>query len=97
MKENIVSLSLKEYNELRDFKKEVEENRAKSKYAVISNTFRSGLCNNIEIVKYYAQEEVILDFENKIRELKYKLEMKDVEIENFKKMSYWEILKFKNK
>ena len=105
MQENTVLLSVKEYNELRDFKKEVEENLTKSKFAVITNHYGFGLYSNSLTTKYYTQDEVILDFENKnkklkkeICELKSKLEIKEsVEetIDDLKNMSYWEFRKWR--
>jgi len=108
MQQNTVLLSVKEYNELRDFKKEVEENLAKLKFAVITNQYGFGLYSENVTTKYYTQDEVILDFENKnkeleeeICELKSKIEksgMKEpveITIDDLKNMSYWEFRKWR--
>lgn len=108
MQENTVLLSVKEYNELRDFKKEVEENLTKSKFAVITNGYGYGLYSHDVTTRYYTQDEAILDFENKNKELKEEIcELKsklkkseikepvEVTIDDLKNMSYWEFRKWR--
>ncbi len=43
MGKDTVLLSIEKYNELRDFKKEVEKNRNELKFAVIEETWNSSL------------------------------------------------------
>lgn len=108
MQENTVLLSVKEYNELRDFKKEVEENLTKSKFAVITNQYGYRLYSHNVTTKYYTQDEAILDFENEnkelrkeISELKSKVEKEEtkepveITIDELKNMSYWEFRKWR--
>lgn len=106
MEKNIVLLAVEEYNELRDFKKEVEDSWEKSKFAVIEE--RWGMFGSGSSRKYYIESEIIIDFEKRNKELEVKnkeLEAKleklgieepiEISIKDLKKMSYWEFRKFK--
>ena len=108
MQKDTVLLSVEKYNELRDFKKEIEG----GKVFVVKDSWggfiSSGYCN-----KYYTNDEVVADFEKRnseladeIKELKSQLEKKDEEckkkyepkeitLEDVKNMSWREFKKWK--
>ena len=103
MEKSIVLLDVEKYNELRDFKKEVEESRKESKFAVIEERW-GGFLTNGYTRKYYTENEAVLDFENRNKQLEAKnkeLEAKNKELEakiginDLKKMSYWEFRKWR--
>ena len=108
MEENTVLLSLKEYNELRDLKIEVEESIKNSKFAVITKVFGNSVYSGTEITKYLTEKEAIVDFQNennelnlKIIQLEKKVEKSElieavlVTIDDLKNMSYWEFRKWR--
>lgn len=101
MKKDTVLLSLEAYNELRDFKKEVEESRKESKFAVIEERRDGILCGGYTR-KYYTENEAVLDFESKNKELESKIEKAgikepvEISINDLKKMSYWKFRKWRN-
>lgn len=108
MKKDTVLLSLEAYNELRDFKKEVEESRKESKFAVIEERRDGILCGGYTR-KYYTENEAVLDFESKNKDFESKnkeLESKiekagikepvEISINDLKKMSYWKFRKWRN-
>ena len=89
MTENTVLLSLARYNELRDFYNGIKE----GKFMVVDS-----YCNNI----YYLEEkEVIQSLKNDLRKLQkeyYALKRPDEKtIDDVKKMSLWQFLKWRNK
>lgn len=68
MEANTVVLPLKEYNELRDFKTESEENLKNQKFIVIQEYL--GLWGKvISQRKYYFESEIVLDFQNRNKNL----------------------------
>ena len=111
MEKDTVLLSLETYNELRDFKKEVEENRNSAKFAVIGQ--RNLFFGSETTTKYYTESEAVLDFENRNNELEaenneLKAENNELKAENnelrseieksksdLKKMSYWKFRKLR--
>lgn len=107
MEKDTVLLAVEKYNELRDFKKEVEESRKESKFAVIEETW-GGFVGGGYSIKYYTENEAVLDFETRNKELEAKnkeLEAKiekagikepvEISINDLKKMSYWEFRKWR--
>lgn len=106
METDTVLLAVEKYNELRDFKKEVEESRKESKFAVIEErwgNFYGGYTR-----KYYTENEAVADFEKRNKdletenkELKAKIEKSrikepvEISINDLKKMSYWEFRKWR--
>lgn len=107
MEKDTVLLAVEEYNELRDFKKEVEESRKESKFAVIEERW-GGFIGGGYSRKYYTENEAVLDFETRNKELEAKnkeLEAKiekagikepvEISINDLKKMSYWEFRKWR--
>ena len=107
MEKDTVLLAVEKYNELRDFKKEVEKSRKESKFAVIEDRW-GGLIGCGYSRKYYTESEAILDFETRNKELEAKnkeleakikkfgiKEPKEVSINDIKKMSYWEFRKWR--
>jgi len=106
MEKDTVLLAVEKYNELRDFKKEIEKSWRESKFAVIEER-GGGLLTIGYTRKYYTENEAVLDFENRNKELKAKnteLEAKNTELEakieksginDLKKMSYWQFRKWR--
>ena len=102
METDTVLLAVEKYNELRDFKKEVEESRKESKFAVIEERW-GGFIGGGYSRKYYTENEAVLDFETRNKELEAKnkeLEAKikepvEISINDLKKMSYWEFRKWR--
>ncbi len=108
MEKDTVLLAVEKYNELRDFKKEVEESLKESKFAVIEERW-GGLGFGGGYTKmYYTESEIVLDFEKRNKELETKnkeletkiekfgiKEPKEVSINDLKKMSYWEFRKWR--
>ena len=94
MEKDTVFLAVEKYNELRDFKKEVEESLKESKFAVIEE--RSSLFSNGYSIKYYTENEAVLDFETRNKELEAKNKELKAKINDLKKMSYWEFRKWRN-
>ena len=68
MEKDTVLLAVEKYNELRDFKKEVEESRKESKFAVIEERW-GGRFGGGYTRKYYTENEAVADFENRNKEL----------------------------
>ena len=107
MEKDTVLLAVEKYNELRDFKKEVEESRKESKFAVIEERC-GGMFGGGYTRKYYTENEAVLDFETRNKELEAKnkelevkiekfgvKESKEISINDIKKMSYWEFRKWR--
>ena len=107
MEKDTVLLAVEKYNELRDFKKEVEESRKESKFAVIEERW-VGMFGGGYTRKYYTENEAIFDFEKRNKELEAKnkeleakfeklgiKEPKEISINDLKKMSYWEFRKWR--
>jgi hypothetical protein len=107
MEKDTVLLAVEKYNELRDFKKEVEESLKESKFAVIEERW-GGFVGGGYSRKYYTENEAVLDFETRNKELEAKnkeLEAKiekagikepvEISINDLKKMSYWEFRKWR--
>lgn len=110
MEKDTVLLDIAVYNELRDFKKEVEESLKESKFAVIEERWGfvfGGVCNRYTR-KYYTENEAVADFEKRNKELETEnKEMKDkieksgikepveISINDLKKMSYWQFRKWR--
>lgn len=98
MEQNTVVITLKEYDKLRDFKKEVEESRKESKFAVIIERW-GGFVPAGKIRVYYTESEIVADFEKRNNELEAKIRvMANYEKElasKLKKMSFWELLKWR--
>jgi hypothetical protein len=98
MEQNTVVITLEEYNKLRDFKKEVERNREKSKYAVIEERW-GGFVPSGRIRMYYTESEIVADFEKRNKELEAKIrDMANYKKElasELKKMSFWKLLKYR--
>ncbi len=94
MKKDTVLLALENYNELRDYKKEVEKSREESKFAVIeerwTDMFTSGYT-----CKYYTDNEAVLDFEKRNKELTDENKELKAKINDLKKMPYWEFRKWR--
>lgn len=83
MEKDTVLLDVEKYNELRDFKKEVEESLKESRFAVIEDRL-DAIGFNYHTRKYYTESEAILDFETRNKELEAKnteLEAKNKELE----------------
>ena len=83
MEKDTVLLAVEKYNELRDFKKEVEESRKESKFAVIEERW-GGMFGSGYTLKYYTENEAVLDFEKRNKELEAKnreFEAKNKELE----------------
>ena len=83
MEKDTVLLAVEKYNELRDFKKEVEESLKESKFAVIEEKW-GGFVGGGYSRKYYTENEAVLDFETRNKELEAKnkeLEAKNKELE----------------
>lgn len=108
MEKDTVLLAVENYNELRDFKKEVEESRKESKFAVIEERWSSMFGSGRYTRKYYTENEAVLDFETRNKELEAKnkeLEAKiekygikepvEISINDLKEMSYWEFRKWR--
>ena len=91
MEKDTVLLAVEKYNELRDFKKEVEESLKESKFAVIEGG--SSLFSNGYSIKYYTENEAVLDFETRNKELEAKNKELKAKINELKKMSYWEVFR----
>ena len=94
-REDNVNINLDEYNELRDFKKGINEN-----YFVLShpNWFGGGA----ERIDYKTKEETVLGLSNEINILKkevYDLKnpVETIEVIDFYEMSLWQIIKWKIK
>lgn len=84
MEKDTVLLSVEKYNELRDFKNEVEKSFEESKFAVIEQKigYLSGGMSYSR--KYYTEDEVVADFEKRNNELEGEIEElydKKVELE----------------
>jgi MinD-like ATPase involved in chromosome partitioning or flagellar assembly len=107
MEKDTVLLDIEKYNELRDFKKEVEESLKESRFAVIEDQ-RDVLGFIYHTRKYYTESEAILDFETRNKELEAKIEELEakikkagikepveISINDLKKMSYWEFRKWR--
>jgi hypothetical protein len=100
MEKDTVLLAVEKYNELRDFKKEVEESWKESKFAVIEERW-VGFIGGGYTRKYYTENEAVLDFETRNKELEAKIEKhgvkepKEISINDLKKMSYWEFRKLR--
>jgi hypothetical protein len=107
MEKDTVLLAVEKYNELRDFKKEVEESRKESKFAVIEERW-GGFIGGGNTLKYYTENEAVADFEKRNKELetenkelKAKIEKSgikepvEISINDLKKMSYWEFRKWR--
>ena len=97
MKKDTVLLAVEKYNELRDFKKKVEESLKESKFAVIEERWGSsfGFCGGYTR-KYYTENESIIDFETRNKELEAKIEKFGLKkpLNDIKKMSYFEFRKW---
>lgn len=107
MEKDTVLLSVEKYNELRDFQKEVEESWKESKFAVIEERW-GGFIGGGYTRRYYTENEAVLDFEKRNKELETKnkeletkiekygvKEPKEISINDLKKMSYWEFRKWR--
>ena len=84
MEKDTVLLAVEKYNELRDFKKEVEKSLKESKFAVIEERWSSFGFDGGYTRKYYTESEIVLDFEKRNKELETKnkeLETKNKELE----------------
>jgi hypothetical protein len=108
MQKDTVLLGVEKYNELRDFKKEVEESRKESKFAVIEERWGSSIFSGGYTRKYYTENEAVAEFEKRNKELetenkelKTKIEKSgikepvEISINDLKKMSYWEFRKWR--
>ena len=104
----MVTLSAKEYSELIDFKKEVEDGIKNSKIAVVISrstfSFASHFGTTEETVKYITEDEAALDFKKATEH--YQLQMEEawtimmklkVEKEELKNMSLWDFIKWRKK
>jgi len=100
MEKDTVLLSVKKYNELRDFEKKIKE----GKVCVISDSWGGFVFSGGYINKYYTNDEVVVDFEkrnsalvNEVEELKSQLDKKDKEttIEDVKRMNWNQFRKWK--
>jgi FtsZ-binding cell division protein ZapB len=97
-----VTISLQEYNDLRDFKKEVE----KGKCVVVVETFGRYCFTKIETTRYYTTSQVVSEIkkvntrlDNKISSLQEKiddLEKENVALKEEKRKSFWEFLNYFN-
>lgn len=108
MEKDTVLLTIEEYNELRDFKKEIEEKWEKSKFVVIEERWDSAWRDAVYSRKYYIESEIVSDFEKRNKKLEAKneeLKIKNKELEvkikkfntlinDIKEMSYWEFYKW---
>ena len=98
MEKDMVCLAIAKYNELRDFKKEVEKSLEESKVLVIEEGW--GVTGGYTR-KYYTESEAVLELEAKNKELRAKIEKAEIKepveisINDLKKMSYWEFRKWR--
>lgn len=80
MEKDTVLLAVEKYNELRDFKKEVEESLKESKFAVIEERWGDFVVYGYSR-KYYTENEAVLDFETRNKELEAKNKELEAKIE----------------
>ena len=101
MEKDTVVLSVEKYNELRDFQREVKAGKVFSLCRSWAGHY-SG-----KTVHFYTENEVLKEFETENKELRSKVinletkieksgnkELKEISINDLKKMSYWEFRKW---
>jgi hypothetical protein len=89
MEKDTVLLDVEKYNELRDFKKQMQE----GKTLVITDTrwtYRKEFVTESEAVKEIANDNAILQ-----KEIERLTTPKEITINDLKKMSYWEFRKWR--
>ena len=101
MDKNTVLLSVEDYNELRDFKKKITDGNVLTEYCSfgIGGSSRTSYYTNDEVAKelHTKNERLkkdIRDLEKKIEDLE-KPKPKETTIDEIKKMSVWQFLKWK--
>ena len=91
MEKNTVNLSVKDYNELRDFNEAIRESRAVHVYLNWDNEFSSTLYTESEAVDKIAKVNI------ELKAAMRKLQNPDIEksIEEVRRMSLWTFRKWK--
>lgn len=92
MKKDTVLLAVEKYNELRDFKKEVEEGKT---IVIVSgwNYYNKKFITTEKAVEQIAEANKLLQKENE--NLRNTNKPKEITLNDIKKMSYWEFRKWR--
>jgi hypothetical protein len=91
MEKNTILLDLKEYDKLRDFKKNIEQNKTLKVHYCYNDNYKE-IYNWTILTTEEAIKEILKDNKTLKEALEHK---KDIDLEDVKKMSIWKFLKWR--